>query len=74
MKHATTDEWMDRLDTGKPSIENGKSRKNQFADCNVSKSIVLGYIVGRKHPKTDATQILDRAKINSILPLAENQV
>ena len=23
IKHATTDEWMDRLDTGKPSIENG---------------------------------------------------
>ena len=23
IKHATTDEWMDRLDTGKPSVENG---------------------------------------------------
>ena len=24
VKHATTDEWMERLDTGKPSIENGQ--------------------------------------------------
>ena len=68
IKHATTDEWMDRLDTGKPSIENGK------LSTKISFELFLGYIVGRKHPKTDATQILDRAKINSILPLAENQV
>ena len=69
IKHATTDEWMDRLDTGKPSIENG-ILNNGFQNL----IFVLGYIVGRKHPKTDATQILDRAKINSILPLSENQV
>ena len=24
IKHATTDEWMDRLDTGKPSTQNGE--------------------------------------------------
>lgn len=70
IKHATTDEWMDRLDTGKPSTQNGYlDHWKELLNWQL-----LGYIVGRKHPKTDATQILDRAKLNSILPLAETQV
>ena len=66
---------MRRRTSGWIGLTRGNRRRKMVSDhWKTSASALLGFIVGRKHPKTDATQILDRAKINSILPLAEIQV
>ena len=61
---------MDRLETGKPTIEQGN--QSYLLVYNILYVIyIVGYIVGKKAQKTDATRILDSAKLSSILPLQE---
>ena len=75
------DEWMDRLETGKPQVEDGSyldSHYNipagdRFNKLMSPKSMTKfsGYIIGRRNVKTDATRKLDHGKLNQILPLKE---
>ena len=63
------DEWMDRLETGKPTTEQGNHVYLYVTYCMLI--YIIGYIVGKKAQKTDATRILGSAKLSSILPLQE---